>query len=190
LPESCVKFDNTFESLRLVQDSGFKARILRTMEENMSIDEYSLAFDGEMLIRGFWLQVWAVGYNGQQYVYIDHTADNVWANAPSPVSGLSLHFDPSRHAPENSLTSCLQMADISPQACHFRMMALGPVFKEQLTIHKHEPLRSQLETLAYELAAYLQWRGFEVLGNYQKGDSVAEPLLDEIKSKVMAFISA
>lgn len=155
----------------------------------MSIDEYALAFDGELLNRGFWLQVWVIEYNGQQHIYIEHTGDNTWANAPSPIYGLSQNFDTSKHAPENSLASRLQAVEINPQACQIRMIALGPIFEEQLTIHKHEPFRAQLETLAYEVAAYLKWRGFEVLGNYHKGASVKEQLLGEIKTKVMAFVT-
>ena len=155
----------------------------------MSIDEYSLSFDGKMLKRGFWLQVWAIAYNGQQYLYLDHTGDNTWANAPSPLSGFSQHFESSKLVPDNSLSKRLDKIDIQPQACYYRMIALGPIFEEQLTIHKHEPLRAQVETLASEVAAYLKWRGFEVLGSYQMGASVREQLLDEIKSKVMAFVS-
>jgi hypothetical protein len=155
----------------------------------MSVEEYSLAFDGNLLKRGFWLHVWAIGYNGQQYIYLNQTGDGSWANAPSPINDLSQHFDTSKHAPKNSLASCLHAAEINPQACHFRMIALGPIFEEQVTIHKHEPFHAQLETLASEVAAYLKWRGFEVLGNYQMGASVREQLLDEIKSMVMAFVT-
>jgi len=154
----------------------------------MSIDEYSLSFDGGMLRRGFWLNVWAIGYNGQQYIYIDQTGDRIYANAPSPVSGLSRHFDSSKHAPENSLASCLHAANINPQGCIFRMLALGPIFKEQLTIHKHEPLRAQMETLKYELATYLKWRGFELIGQCQKVAPVSQDLIDAAKSKVNKFL--
>ena len=154
----------------------------------MSIDEFSLAFDGELLKRGFWLQVWSIGYNERQYIYIDQTGDSTWANAPSPLSGLGLHFDSSKKAPSHRLLNFLQELEIVPQACHFRMLALGPIFEEQLTLHKHEPLRDQLAMLAFEVAAYLKWRGYAVLGRYQKGVSVSQPLLDEIKSKVMAFV--
>ncbi len=154
----------------------------------MSIDEYSLSFDGGLLSRGFWLQVWAIGYNGQQYIYLDHTGDNTWANAPSPLIGLSQHLDSSKHAPDNSLSTRLRKIDIDPQACHFRMLALGPLFEEQLTFHKHEPLRNQISTLEYEVAAYLKWQGFQVIGNCQKGGSVTQSLLDEAKSKVNKFL--
>jgi len=162
---------------------------LRTMEENMSIEEYSLSFDGEMLKRGFWLQVWAIHFNGQQYIYINQSGDGSWPNAPSPISGLSQHFDTSKHAPKNSLASCLHSAEINPQGSYFRMIALGPIFEEQVTIHKHEPLREQMDTLAFEIAAYLIWRGFEVLGQYQKCASVREVLFEAIKSKVIAWLS-
>ena len=164
-------------------------RNLRAMEEHMSYDEYSLAFDGEMLKRGFWLQAWTIGYNGQQYIYLDHTGDDTLSNAPSPLNGLSQHLDSSKHAPDNCLSTRLRALDIDPRACHFRMLALGPIFEEQLTFHKHEPLRDQMDRLKYELAAFLIWRGFEVIGNCRKGASVSQSLLDEVKSKVMAFVA-
>jgi len=155
----------------------------------MSMDEYALSFDGEMLKRGFWLQVWTIGYSDHNYIYLNQTSDRIYANAPSAINGLSQHFDSSKHAPDNSLASCLNALDIDPRTCYFRMLALGPLFEEQLTLHKHEPLRDQMDSLACEIAAYLKWRGFEVLGIFQKGATVSQALLDEVKSKVIKFLA-
>jgi hypothetical protein len=155
----------------------------------MSINSCTLDFDGEILKRGFWLYLWVVVFNGQKYIYVGRTGDESLANAASPFSGLSQHLDLRRDAQGNDLARCLREVDLDPRACHFRMRAFGPIFEEQETLDKHEPYRDQMTMLEYEIASYLKWRGFEVLGQHQKGTSIKQSLLNEIKARVIEFVS-
>ena len=91
----------------------------------MSINSYTVAFDGEILKRGFWLYLWIVIFNGQKYIYVGRTGDGSLANAASPFSGVSQQLDLRRDAQGNDLARCLRELDLDPRACHFRMHAFG-----------------------------------------------------------------
>ena len=156
----------------------------------MGINSYTMAFDGELLKRGFWLYVWEILFNGEKYIFIGRTGNSSSANAASPFNRVSQHFDFRETAKGNTLARRLRENNIDPDASNFRMIALGPIFQEQKSVDTHKQYRDQMATLEYEIASYLKWQGFEVIGKYQKGSSIDQTLLNELKSKVVDFITA
>jgi hypothetical protein len=154
----------------------------------MSIHSYIMTFDGEMLKRGFWLYVWIVLFNGQQYIYVGRTGNSSSVGAASPFNRVSQHLDFRKNAKGSTLARRLREIGVDPEASNFRMIALGPIFQEQESFEKHKQYRDQMARLEYEIASYLTWRGYEVIGEHQKGSSVEQSLLNEVRSNVVDFI--
>jgi hypothetical protein len=155
----------------------------------MSINSYTMAFDGELLKRGFWLYVWKILFNGEKFIYVGRTGNSSSTNAASPFNRVSQHLDFRETARGNTLARRLKEVDIDPDSSNFHMIALGPIFQEQKSVDTHMRYRDQMATLEYEIAYYLKWQGFEVLGKYQKGSAIDQTLLNELKSKVVEFIT-
>jgi hypothetical protein len=155
----------------------------------MSINSYTMSFDGELLKRGFWLYVWKILFNGEKYIYLGRTGNSSSTHAASPFNRVSQHFDFQETAKGNTLARRLKEVDIDPDASNFCMIALGPIFQEQKSVDTHKKYRDQMATLEYEIASYLKWQGFEVLGKYQKGSAIDQTLLNDLKSKVVEFIT-
>jgi hypothetical protein len=155
----------------------------------MSINSYTMAFDGELLKRGFWLYVWKILFNREKYIYLGRTGNSPSASAASPFNRVSQHLDLRETAKGDTLARRLREVDIDPYASNFCMIALGPFFQEQKSEDTHKEYRDQMATLEYEIASYLKWQGFEVLGQYQKGSAIDQTLLNELKSKVVDFIT-
>ena len=148
-----------------------------------------MAFDGELLKRGFWLYVWKILFNGEIFIYVGRTGNSSSTNAASPFNRVSQHLDFRETARGNTLARRLKEVDIDPDSSNFRMIALGPIFQEQKSVDKHMRYKDQMATLEYEIAYYLKWQGFEVLGKYQKGSAIDQTLLNELKSKVVEFVT-
>jgi len=148
-----------------------------------------MAFDGELLKRGFWLYVWKILFNGEIFIYVGRTGNSSSTNAASPFNRVSQHLDFRETARGNTLARRLKEVDIDPGSSNFSMIALGPIFQEQKSVDTHNRYRDQMATLEYEIAYYLKWQGFEVLGKYQKGSAIDQTLLDELKSKVVDFVT-
>ena len=155
----------------------------------MSINSYTIAFDGELLTRGFWLYAWEILFNGEKYIYLGRTGNSSSANAASPFNRVSQHLDFQETAKGNTLARRLREVDIDPNASNFRMIALEPIFQEQKSVDTHNRYRDQMATLEYEISSYLKWQGFEVIGKYQKGSAIDQTLLNELKSKVVEFVT-
>ena len=149
-----------------------------------------MAFDGELLKRGFWLYVWKILFNGEIFIYVGRTGNSSSTNAASPFNRVSQHLDFRETARGNTLARRLKEVEIDPDSSNFRMIALGPIFQEQKSVDTHMRYRDQMATLEYEIAYYLKWQGFELLGKYQKGSAIDQTLLNELKSKVVEFITA
>ena len=68
------------------------------------------------------------------------------------------------------------------------MLALGPLFPEQITFEEHKNYRDRMATLEYELAQHLSGNGYDVLGVHHKMATVSPTILAEIKDKVSEFL--
>lgn len=132
----------------------------------MPISPQNLAFDGALLQRGFWLYVWEITHNGNRYYYVGRTGDSSSAKASSPLNRVGLHFDIRRNAKANSLLRKLKTEKINPSECHYRMLAIGPLYKEQDTFKQHKPYRDIIATIEHQVAQTLKNRGLIVLGKH------------------------
>jgi hypothetical protein len=148
-----------------------------------------MEFDGEVLERGFWLYVWEILYGQEKYIYVGRTGDSSSPNASSPFSRIGQHLDFRKNARGNSLAKRLNEAGVDPKKSRFRMLALGPFFREQRSFDAHKPYRDQMATFEYETAAYLREMSFNVLGTHKKGIRIPSKVLDEIKLRVVEFLN-
>jgi len=155
----------------------------------MNINGYEMAFDGEVLQRGFWLYVWEIIYQQRTYIYVGRTGDSSSPNASSPFSRIGQHLDFRYNAKGNSLAKHLSEAGVDPKSSKFRMLALGPLFPEQESFEAHRPYRDQMATLEHKTADYLRNMKFNVLGTHQEGIPVPPDVVEEIKSRVSEFLN-
>lgn len=155
----------------------------------MRIKSYQMTFEGKVLERGFWLYIWEIVSGNNRYFYIGRTGDSSSAHAASPFSRIGQHLDFRENAKGNSLAKRLNEVGINPRTCNFRMLALGPLFPEQVTFNEHKPFRDQMATYEYELAIFLKIEGHNVLGSHHIGTAVDNEILSDVKSQVLDFIS-
>ena len=155
----------------------------------MSVNGYEMGFEGEVLQRGFWLYVWQIVYGKKTYIYVGRTGDSSSPNASSPFNRIGQHLDFRENAKGNSLARRLKEAGVDPKKSKFRMLALGPLFKEQKSFEAHKPYRDQMATFEYETAAHLRKMKFNVLGTHHKGISVPPDVVDELWSRVLRFLN-
>ena len=154
----------------------------------MEISTYQMAFNGEILERGFWLYVWEITQGSDVYLYVGRTGDSSSAHASSPFNRIGQHLDFREKARGNSLAKRLIEAQVNPKKSKFRMLALGPFFPEQEEFEAHKPYRDQMATYEYELAHHLKNQGLSVLGTHHKGSKVQNNHLNEVITEVMAFL--
>jgi hypothetical protein len=154
----------------------------------MTINTYQMAFNGEVLDRGFWLYVWEITEANAKHLYVGRTGDSSSPNASSPFNRIGQHLDFRENAKGNSLAKRLKEAGINPKKSKFRMLALGPLFPEQETFEAHKSFRDQMATFEYELARHLLNNGFSVLGVHHQGAKASESVLSELKDQVMEFL--
>jgi hypothetical protein len=126
----------------------------------------SLSFNGALLKRGFWLYLWQVRAKRRTVYYVGRTGDSSSRYAGSPFGRVGMHFDLRHTARANSLIRRLRVENLDPESCDFRLVALGPIYPEQMTFELHVPIRNAIATLEHELASVLRERGFEVLGKH------------------------
>ena len=106
------------------------------MSYNEHPSTHTLAFDGDITRRGFWLYVWRIKYGGDKEVlYVGRTGDSSSLNAGAPYACMGRHLDPKSRG--NSIYTKLQEHKINPQCCKFEMIAHGPLLFEPP--HKHTP---------------------------------------------------
>ncbi len=154
----------------------------------MSISTYQMEFNGEVLERGFWLYVWEITQGSEVHLYVGRTGDSSSAHASSPFNQIGQHLDFRKNAKGNSLAKRLEEVQVDPIKSKFRMLALGPFFPEQEDFEAHKPYRDQMATFEFELTRYLKNQGHNVLGTHYKGMAVKADHLEEVKTKVMAFL--
>ena len=88
-------------------------------------------FDGRILQRGFWLYVWIITHEEQEFLYVGRTGDSSSQFASSPFSRIGQHLDLRSNAKGNSLLRNIRRENLDPMACTFELFAVGPLFEEQ-----------------------------------------------------------
>jgi len=154
----------------------------------MITKSFQMAFDGQILKRGFWLYILEIRHKNQKYLYIGRTGDSSSPNASSPFNRIGQHLDTRPNAKGNSLSRRLQESNINPQNSRFRMLSIGPLFPEQETFEDHKPLRDKMATIEHEIAQYLRENNFNVLGIHHKADEVDKKTINKIKKLVTTFL--
>ena len=151
------------------------------------ISSYQMTFDGEVLERGFWLYVWKIQGEGRQVFYVGRTGDSSSAHASSPFNRIGQHLDFRKNAKGNSLAKRLQQEGIDPTTSKFSMLAMGPIFPEQVNFEAHKPYRDQMATFEMEIAKFLKSQNQVVLGIHHSGKPVGSEDLSEILGEVQRF---
>jgi hypothetical protein len=123
-----------------------------------------MRFDGRLLRRGFWLYVWDIRSVGNRVLYVGRTGDSSSANASSPFSRIGQHLNFRENAKANSMARRLAQAGVDPECCEFSMVAIGPLFPEQVDFDAHAKVRDRVSALEAALAQHLRARGYSVLG--------------------------
>jgi hypothetical protein len=128
----------------------------------MKPSTYDLTFKGELLNRGFWLDVWDIELPDKTHIcYVGRTGDSSSSNAKSPFNRMSQH--PGFNAKSNVLRRCLNALGIDPAKCMFRLVANGPVLPEMVTHMDHQTNRDQIAALEKALADAMTLAGYDVI---------------------------
>ncbi len=130
------------------------------------IRKYAMAFDGQLLRRGFWVYVWRIQSPKGVYVYVGRTGDSSSRYAASPFTRAGRHLDVGQNAKSNTLTRQIVRVGLNPTRCRFRMVALGPLFPEQGAMKAHRPIRDKVAALERGVADFLRQRRYSVLGTH------------------------
>jgi hypothetical protein len=125
---------------------------------------YELQFDGSVLRRGFWLYVWEGTPVGQPSLYyVGRTGDSSTTNAQSPFNRMGQHLGFSENS--NMLRKYLGQHGLEPEACTFRLVALGPLEKESRAVGRaeHDERRDIVAALEKALAGAMRDAGYQVM---------------------------
>jgi hypothetical protein len=141
---------------------------------------YNMRFDGPLLNRGFWLYVWEIKRPRTRYVYVGRTGDSSSPRASSPFKRISQHLDASSNAKGNALGKQLRRAGVNCEECSFEMVAVGPIFREQVDFVAHKPVRDRMAALERAIADKLRQRGYEVLGTHPRTGTPDPSLLEQL----------
>ena len=144
---------------------------------------HHVTFSGSMLERGFWLYIWRVAANGQNFYYVGRTGDSSSKYAASPFARLGQHLDTRKSATANMLMRQLRNVGVEPAVCKYDMVAVGPLFMEQESLEEHRKYRDIIAPLEVALAKHLEKRGFKVLGSHPRLKPYDETLFREIVTK-------
>jgi hypothetical protein len=120
-------------------------------------------FDGALLRRGFWLYVWEIAPPGGAAIYyVGRTGDSSSTNAQSPFNRMSQHLGSGK---SNMLRRHLAIQGIEPEACTFRLVALGPLEAESKAEarHEHDERRDDMAAMERALAELMTEAGCLVL---------------------------
>jgi hypothetical protein len=141
-------------------------------------------FDGRILQRGFWLYVWVITHEDQEFLYVGRTGDSSSQFASSPFSRIGQHLDLRPNAKGNSLLLNIRRENIAPMACAFELFAVGPLFDEQPDMASHRTHRDIVAPLESALAEHLKAAGYRVLGTHGSRHRVDQTLFQQITSVV------
>ena len=125
---------------------------------------HELQFDGSVLRRGFWLYVWEVTPVAQPPLYyVGRTGDSSSTNAQSPFNRMGQHLGFAENS--NMLRKYLGRHKLEPEACAFRLVALGPLEQESEAVERaeHDKRRDVVAALERALAGAMREVGYHVM---------------------------
>lgn len=136
-------------------------RTPRSASSSLSLNV--VRFDGALLRRGFWLYVWVITLPGGAVIYyVGRTGDSSSTNAQSPFNRMGQHLG---FGKGNMLRRHLIGQGIEPEACAFRLVALGPLEAESTAgaRHEHDERRDHMAAMERALAELMAEAGCCVL---------------------------
>jgi hypothetical protein len=151
---------------------------------------FSIRFEGHVLNRGFWLYVIDIRGRQARHLYVGRTGDSSSANAASPFSRIGQHLDSRTNAKGNALARNLAKVGLEPASCDLEMIAIGPIYPEQLDFETHKPFRDRLAALEWGVAQALRQRGYSVLGTHYATVEPEASLLTEVMSLLQERLSS
>ena len=157
----------------------------------MKFKTHEMKFEGELLSRGFWLYVWEVNNKGKLQYYIGRTGDSSSIKASSPFVRSARHLDFSPNAKGNTLLRQLgtRLTRQQISKCKFRLIAVGPLFKESKRLPLHRRRRDVLAALESKVAKHFQEKkGRDVIGSHNTRKSCTSKLLKTIINKIESRI--
>jgi hypothetical protein len=125
---------------------------------------FTVALDGAILKRGFWIYVWEIGTpEGEKLLYVGRTGDNSSPNAQSLFNRLAQNLG--TLANSSMVRKHLEGRGIDLAQCQFRVVGHGPIFDEVLNkdFEAHKPLRDEIGAIEKQLANDLEAAGYEVM---------------------------
>ena len=125
---------------------------------------HELRFNGSVLRRGFWLYVWEVTPEGQAPVhYVGRTGDSSSTNAQSPFNRMGQHLGFAANS--SMLRQHLTKLRLEPEACSFRLVALGPLEQESEAVERaeHDRRRDVVAAMEKALAGAMKDVGYRVM---------------------------
>ncbi len=122
-----------------------------------------IVLPGAILKSGFWLYVWIVRMpDGRKALYVGRTGDSSSPNAAPPYRRLGQHLG--TVIASNALRTHISNRKVAPESCKdFTFIAYGPLFKKQLNMKAHRPVRDKVAALEKALANFLHESGYDVL---------------------------
>ncbi len=124
----------------------------------------TLSFDGAILQRGFWLYVWEITPAGAAPLYyVGRTGDSSSTRAQSPFNRMGQHLGFKEAS--NALRRQLLAQGVTPEACHFKLVALGPLDTESTedTRAEHDVRRDRIAAMEKALADLMLESGYKVI---------------------------
>jgi hypothetical protein len=154
-------------------------------KNGMRLRKHTMAFDGLLLQRGFWLYVWRIRSPQGLYVYVGRTGDSSSPHAASPFSRMARHLDARANAKSNAMMRQIVKAGLDPTRCRLEFVAFGPLFPEQRTMKSHRPIRDKMAAAEHALATFLRQRGYTVLGTHSKSGHRETGVLERLRSQLV-----
>jgi hypothetical protein len=124
----------------------------------------TLSFDGAILQRGFWLYVWEITPAGAAPVYyVGRTGDSSSTQAQSPFNRMGQHLGFNKAS--NTLRRRLLAEGVTPEACHFKLVTVGPLDAEstQDSREEHDERRDRIAAMEKALADLMRESGYNVI---------------------------
>ncbi len=124
----------------------------------------TLNFDGAILQRGFWLYVWEITpASAAPLYYVGRTGDSSSTHAQSPFNRMGQHLGFKEAS--NALRRRLLAQGVTPEACHFKLVALGPLDDESTEDARaeHDERRDRIAAMEKALADLMLEAGYNVI---------------------------
>ena len=156
----------------------------------MQIESVEVAFDGQILRRGFWVYVVEVTSANGRFISVGRTGDTSSPHAGSLFTRITTHLNQSKNAKGNSLLKCLVAQQLECVDCSYRFIGLGPIFEQQSSMELHCPLRDQMAALERAVADHLRGKGYHVVGDHPRSGAVPSELLTAVLEELDRKMSA